>query len=73
MENIPNDGLCDCSCASPCPLGKTGSEGRCSITQLAAFFKCLPGQALEELHDWWPMGSAEIDRLYKEYIKDVKS
>ena len=31
---IGGDGLCTCSCATPCPLHKTGSEGRCSEEEL---------------------------------------
>lgn len=31
--------LCSCSCAHKCPLGRTGSELRCSKTDLEDFIK----------------------------------
>jgi hypothetical protein len=34
--NVGADGLCQCSCADTCPLGKAGSMLRCSIAELSA-------------------------------------
>jgi hypothetical protein len=33
---IGGDGLCQCSCADPCPLYKVGSQHRCSEKELQA-------------------------------------
>lgn len=33
---IGPDGLCTCSCGDRCPLGKTGSERRCTKEELIA-------------------------------------
>jgi hypothetical protein len=34
---IGKDGLCECSCAHKCPLGKTGSENRCKKEELVGY------------------------------------
>lgn len=31
--------LCNCSCADKCPLGKAGSETRCTLAELHDFIK----------------------------------
>lgn len=36
MIKIMSDGKCDCNAASICPLGRTGSAGRCSRDELDA-------------------------------------
>ena len=33
---IASDGRCKCSCSTPCPLGKSGSEYRCTKEELEA-------------------------------------
>lgn len=33
---ISNDGKCNCTQATPCPLGKSGSEPRCTESELKA-------------------------------------
>ena len=34
---IGKDGLCECSCAHKCPLGKVGSETRCTKEELIGY------------------------------------
>lgn len=40
MNRLPligRDSLCTCTCADPCPLGRTGSAYRCTVRELLAF------------------------------------
>lgn len=48
----PNDTLCDCNCATPCPLGKIASENRCKISDLMAHFYCARENLEEELNNY---------------------
>jgi hypothetical protein len=34
LVNVGPDGLCECSCGDPCPLGKSGMETRCTRAEL---------------------------------------
>ena len=64
--------LCDCSCAKPCPFGKAGMSERCTLVSLADHFGCELEQALEQLHEWWPVGEALIDYKVKAMLAKYK-
>lgn len=36
LVKIGVDGMCKCSCADTCPLGKTGMQSRCTVKELKA-------------------------------------
>lgn len=67
-----HDGLCDCSCADPCPFRKSGMAERCSLESLAGYFNCTPDQALGRLHEWRPTGAVEIERRFDEMMKEQR-
>jgi hypothetical protein len=56
---------CDCSCGDICPLGKTGSEGRCTVRELRAALDNY--RAREDLYGETALSldtmTAERDRL----------
>jgi hypothetical protein len=52
IAEAERDGSCDCNCASPCPLARSGSETRCTTESLAHHFGVEMNRVLDRLHEW---------------------
>ena len=44
--------MCECSCASSCPMGRSGTASRCTWVELAQFFGCRRDEAMGKLMEW---------------------